>query len=196
MRRFVLVLGAWTLLVGSPKPASAGLIVNGGFETGDFSGWTVSASGAFVFSSFDGFLPSEGSHFAALGDASTTGGTLSQIINDTAGQHYLLSLHLGSDGETPNFFKIKWDGTVLFDQTNLPDTRSNVSQYNLLSFPVVGTGNDTLTFVERNLPGFLALDDVSLSPQDVPDAAPEPSTFVISCIALGAIAVWRMRRFT
>ena len=195
MRRLVLVLGAWTLLLGSVKPVTAGLIVNGGFETHDFNGWTLNANGAFVVSNSEGFLPSEGTYFAELGDSSPAGGTLSQTINDTAGQDYLLSLHLGSDGQTPNEFKIEWNGKTLYDQTNLPNTRNNPSQYNLLSFQVVGTGSDTLTLVERNVQGFLALDDVSLSPQDVTDAAPEPSTLVLSCTALGAIALRRMRRF-
>jgi len=191
MRRFILSVAASILFLGGWRSAEAGLIANGDFETGNLSGWTKNGN-IFAFHSFDGFLPNGGSVFAALGDAFSLG-TLSQTINDTAGEHYDLSLHLGSDGETPNEFKIAWNGKTLYDQTNLPDTRSNVSQYNLLSFPVVGTGSDTLTLSERNDRGSLALDDVSLDA--VPDsAAPEPSTLVIASVALGAFAARRMRR--
>jgi hypothetical protein len=191
MRRFILSVAASILFLGGSQSAEAGLIANGDFETGNLTGWTKNGN-IFPFHSFDGFLPNGGNVFAALGDAFSLG-TLSQTINDTAGEHYALSLHLGSDGETPNEFKIEWNGKTLYDQTNLPDTRSNVSQYDLLSFPVVGTGSDTLTLFERNDRGSLALDDVSLDA--VPDsAAPEPSTLVMACVALGAFAARRVRR--
>ena len=36
---------AVSLLLGS-STATAGLIVNGGFETGDFSGWTITGAAA------------------------------------------------------------------------------------------------------------------------------------------------------
>jgi hypothetical protein len=169
--------------------ATAGLIVNGDFEQGNFSGWSVSTPDAFVLHSFDGFNPNGGAFFALL-ETPFHLGAISQTISDTAGRDYVLSVHLGSDGRTPNEFKIDWNGKPLYDQTNLPDTRSNPSQYNLLSFSVVGTGSDTLTLSGQNNVGELAVDDVSLNA--APDAAaPEPSTFVISSILLATLGIAR-----
>ncbi len=168
------VLVGLVLLIFAPQ-ARAGLITNGGFETGDFTGWTVSG-GARVLP-LDKFSPHSGSFFADLGNSGSLG-TLSQTVSDTAEQIYTLNFYLGSDGETPNEFKIQWDGTTLYDQTNLPITLNNANPYNLLSFTVTGTGSDTLTLFQRNDPGLLALDDVGLA------AVPEPGAMTL--IGIGA----------
>src|SRR5262249_39216232 len=77
MHRTISALGGLALLLGSFTPADAGLITNGDFETGDFTGWTTVNAGAFVKGAgFDGFNPNGGTHFAALGASSL--GTLSQ----------------------------------------------------------------------------------------------------------------------
>jgi hypothetical protein len=148
-----------SLLALGAQPAKANLIVNGGFETGDFSGWTVSADSTGVGPAFYVFVPNSGTYFAFLGNIGGLG-TLSQTVSDTAGQVYTLSMYLSSDGATPNEFKIQWNGTTLYDQTDLPNTSPS---YNLLTFTVQGTGTDTLTLSERDDPGYLALDDVSLN---------------------------------
>src|ERR1700720_2962597 len=77
---------AFALAGALATPASADLITNGGFETGDFSGWTVVAGATFVScGSFDGFTAHSGSCWAALG-AVGGDGTLSQTFSDTAGK--------------------------------------------------------------------------------------------------------------
>jgi len=189
MHRLIWGLMVSALFSCSWGSATAGLIVNGDFEQGNFSGWSVGTPDAFVLHSFDGFNPNS-EHFFAILETPFQLGAISQKISDTAGHDYILSLHLGSDGKTPNEFKIDWNGKPLYDQTNLPDTRSNLSQYNLLSFSVVGTGSDMLTLSGQNNLGALAVDDVSLDA--APDAAvPEPSTFVISSILLATLGLAR-----
>jgi hypothetical protein len=194
-----LILGSMTsaALLGSEGLAEANLILNGGFETGDFTDWAVFANATGVGpGSFDGFFPHSGTNFASLGNRAIIGpnlGTLSQTVSDTAGQSYVLSMFLGSDGRGANEFRVDWNGTPLYDQTGLPDTRGNTPQYNLLSFTVVGTGSDTLTLYEASDSGFLALDDVSLAP---PSSVPEPSTLVMSSILFGVGGVGLVyRRF-
>ncbi len=193
MNRLCPLLLALALLSTTSIPARAGLITNGGFETGDFSGWSVFADFTTVTQYLDGFSPHSGNYFAALGNGGGLG-VLSQTVNSAPGQEYLLSMFLGSDGSTPNEFAVEWNGTTLFDATNLGDTRGNGDQYNALSFLVQGTGNDTLTLLERNDLGYLALDDVSLS------AVPEPSSLSLlivgaTCI-LGSFACRRSRAKT
>ena len=172
------------LAFGSARQARADFVVNGGFETGDFIGWTLNAGSTFVTGPFDGFNPNSGNFFAALGNVGGLG-TLTQTIVDNPGQIDTLSLYLGSDGGTPNEFKIEFNGNVLYDQTNLPSTQGNANAYNLLSFTVTATGNDTLTLSERNDPTYLALDDVSLVPAST--ATPEPASLALA--SLGAASL-------
>jgi hypothetical protein len=47
-------------------------------------------------------------------------GYLEQTVSTLAGQAYLLSLWVDSpDGETPNAFLVTWNGSTLFDETNI-----------------------------------------------------------------------------
>jgi hypothetical protein len=59
---------------GGKIPLVGGLLVNPGFENGDFAGWTVSGAGA-VISSFGTLTPAEGNFFALI--HTRTGQTLS-----------------------------------------------------------------------------------------------------------------------
>ena len=126
--------------------AQADLITNGGFETGNFNGWTVNSNAIFVATGgFNGQNPHSGTFWAALGNISSVYpfGTLSQTVADITGQAYLLSYLLQSDGETPNYFSASWNGTTLAGSVL---TNVGVTGYNNYQFTVTGTGSDTLTF--------------------------------------------------
>ena len=192
MNRLCPLLIVLALVSTASTQAGTELITNGGFETGDFSGWSVFADFTTVTQYLDGFTPHSGGYFAALGNGGSLG-LLSQTVNSAPGQEYVLSLELGSDGLAPNEFSVQWDGTTLFDATNLPDTRGNGDQYNTLSFLVQGTGIDTLTLLERNDLGYLALDDVSLS------SVPEPTGLTLLSVGVACILggfVWRRREMS
>src|SRR5260370_23598673 len=64
MKRITFALLTFGLLIGFARPASAGLVVNGGFETGDFKGWTLGGNTDFTF--VDG-EPHSGMFSACLG---------------------------------------------------------------------------------------------------------------------------------
>src|SRR5437016_5852763 len=98
--KILLLLAAVLLPLSDLGEAKAGLelVLNGGFETGDFTGWAVSSTFTSVETAvYDGFSPYAGTYFAALGNVGATPlGTLSQVISDTSGQSYTLSMYLGS----------------------------------------------------------------------------------------------------
>jgi Ca-dependent carbohydrate-binding module xylan-binding/Calx-beta domain len=154
--------------------ATPNLVVNGGFESGNFSGWTLSgnSSGNKIYiapSDFPGEVHT-GSYSAGLGSMNTDG-ILTQNIATTGGQHYALSFWIESDnnGRTPiNHFAAEWNGQTLMDVTNAPD-----SGYELYTFDVVGiNGNSVLEFDGYNNPDAWRLDDVTLT---AVGAAPPPA---------------------
>jgi len=174
------------------------LVVNGGFETGDFTGWT------FVGSSSDNNVSSaakdvhSGTYGANLG-AVTSLGYLSQTLATTNGQTYLLSLWLNSpDGLTPNEFQVSWNGSVIFDQANIP----NIGWTNL-QFTVQATGSSTvLQFGFRDDPTAFGFDDISVTatnsapvitsqPKDQTVRVGTPATFSVTAVGTSLTYDWR-----
>jgi hypothetical protein len=142
------------------------LVQNGGFETGNWTGWTLSNDGISLVDnsgSISKIPPHSGSYLAALGAGSSLG-FLSQTLQTVAAQSYLLSLWLnnpGKFGNMPNEFSVSWNGNALFDQVNLPATTG----WTNLQFIVTATSSNTvIQFGERDDPWYLGLDDVSLTP--------------------------------
>jgi hypothetical protein len=194
MRRSLTWFAGVALLCIPSTPAFAdNIVVNGGFETGDFTGWTV-ANGGFTFVSSaintGGVGPHSGNFYAALGALGSPGGTLTQVLTTTPGQQYVLSYYLASDGGVPNGFGVEWNGTTVTGSTDIPQ-----HGYQLNTFVVTATGSSTtLTFREFNSPGYLSLDDVSVAP---PSTAPEPGSVALAsmgAVCIGAYFAGRRRR--
>jgi hypothetical protein len=133
------------------------LVQNCGFETGDFTHWTVVANLTAVCSGVaSAYGPNSGTYSACLGNEGSLG-FVSQTITDIPGETYTLSFWLKSDGFTPNEFQVSYNGTVLTDMVNM-----SAFGYTQFSFAgLIGTGSDTIQFGERDDDGFLNLDDVS-----------------------------------
>jgi subtilase family serine protease len=153
----------FTLQVGQP------LLQNGGFETGDFSFWTLNGDGGnYNFVDNGTFItPHSGNYAAALGELGFLA-YLSQSIPTFAGQSYLLSLWMDSPKisgtTTPNEFSVSWNGGTIFDQTNV----GKIGWTNL-QFIVTATSSSTvLQFGFRDDPYYLGLDDISVTPIPVP----------------------------
>ena len=131
-------------------------IVNGGFETGDFTAWTPSGNFSLTDVTKTGYVHS-GRFGAQLGPIGSLG-YLSQPVATSAGTAYLLSFWLDTpDGETPSEFQVFWNGTTLFDQTNLP-----AIGWTNIQLRVTATGAATVQFGFRNDNSYFGLDDISL----------------------------------
>ena len=177
-----IALASVILLMAVPS-AYANIVVNGGFETGDFTGWTVSAGATGVTTAgFDGFNPHSGTYFANLGNVGCCG-SLSQTFSTIAGQTLTLDYFLAADGGTPSHFEADWNGVAIAGSV-LDNSAS--SGYIEHTFNVVATGSDTLRFLERNDPGYWAFDDISLNVAS--DRVPEPASLAVlggGLLALG-----------
>lgn len=143
------------------------LVQNGGFETGNFSSWTLNANSAYNLVTSSSSFVHSGNYGAALGQSGSLG-YLYQTLTTSPGQNYLLSLWLdnpnNSYGATPNQFLVQWNGTTIFNQTNLP-----LTAWTNLQFIVTATGTSTvLQFGFEDTPWYLGLDDISVTPVPVP----------------------------
>jgi PKD repeat protein len=146
----------------------SGLVLNGGFETGDFTGWTFSGDtngpfvATFIYGNGSVVAPHSGNYMAILVTTNGLLGYLSQTLATTAGAAYSLSLWLYSpDGLTPNEFLVSWNGNTLFDDKNIPISSGWINP----QFSVSATGTNTvLEFGFRDPPSFFLLDDISVVP--------------------------------
>jgi methionine-rich copper-binding protein CopC len=131
------------------------LLRNGGFETGDFTGWTVSdpAHGTTVSAN----NPHTGRYSARFGSIGQDG-TISQTITTIVGHHYQFSFWEASGGGTPNDFSAKFGGVTVYSITN--ESSHGYVQH---TFDVVATSTSTvIQFAGRNDPSYDYLDDVTV----------------------------------
>lgn len=151
------------------------VLQNGGFETGDFTGWTVTgqttSGGATpvvyddVESVASGYgVAHSGNYGLYLGDNAPF--SIAQTAPTDAGQSFLLSFWLenGFAGAGQQF-TASWNGVALLSLSSPPQFGWRNYQY-----LVTGTaGGSVLAFTAENTPSYFGLDDISLTP--VPTAA-------------------------
>ena len=162
----------FTLLVGP-------LVPNGGFETGDFTSWTLTGDTRYILVADASdtpnppdILPHSGNYCAELGTYHDFV-YLSQTLPTITGQPYLLSFWLNSpDGLTVNQFFVTWNGNTNFNQVNLP-----AIGWTNMQFIVTATGTSSiLQFGFRDDQTWLGLDDVSVQLVPVPLFQPVTET--------------------
>lgn len=175
-------------------------VQNCGFETGDFTDWTVSGSAAVLAQNnlfgVDAYNPNSGTYSAYFGTEGATPGThlttdslsLAQNIALTESLTYTVSFYLSQD--TPvttgytNYFAVTWDGA-----TEFLENAASVSNYTLVTFTVTGSasGANTLAFLSQNDAGDWNLDDISVV------EVPEPASIAAFGLGLAGLG-WAVRR--
>jgi hypothetical protein len=155
----VVVSNAFGSVTSTGAVLAISVVQNGGFESGNLNAWVQSGNTSGTASSSSSTYVHSGNHGLQAGPGGSLG-YVSQTIPTLSGQSYLLSFCLNSpDGLTPNEFVVSWNGSTLFDQSNIP-----AIGWTNMQFIVVATGTDTvLKFGFRNDPSYFGLDDISVS---------------------------------
>jgi hypothetical protein len=163
-----LSIGLATLSAGHAQAS----VVNGDFETGDFTGWVVSGNGIAI----DAVFPNIGTYDAVFTALTTdpNRGTLSQAITTVPGASYQLNFALLDEaGFSGDSLIVKFGGftsTITGDHAAPPgNLASSQNGYTGISLTVPGSNITNLStgliFEGLNDPGFgiaWNLDDVNL----------------------------------
>lgn len=167
--------------------AHANLVTNGGFETGDFSGWTQFDNTGF--SAVDTGAVRSGTFGAGFGPVESTGGIF-QTLSTVAGQAYDISFWLVGFGGAENSVAFNWDGgadeLALFNAADFA--------YTEYTYSLLATSSSTdLRFSFRHDPAYYGLDDVAVTVAAAvvpePAAVPEPTSLLLVGLALAGAAV-------
>ena len=152
------VLLAVLALAASVKGQSPNLVVNGGFETGDFTGWGLAGEAYVDDGSGFGISPHSGTFLADLMLGARSLGRLSQTLATTPGANYVISFSVNNYWQDPNQLQVSWNGSTVFGPTTISSTG-----WTNIQFQVTATGASTvLQFGFEDDEDALGLDDVSV----------------------------------
>jgi len=176
-------LAAGVLLLLAQPTIASNLVTNGGFETGDFTGWTltgnVNGSTRVTDTVNDPtYIHVHSGTYGVVAGPQFPDVYLSQTLPTTIGQTYIVDFWLASNRGSPNEFTVSWNGTLLDSIVNSPEI-----PFTEFMFNVTGTGTDTLKFGMAYPPGAWGLDDVSVTPAVVP----LPGTLLLFGSGLGGL---------
>jgi hypothetical protein len=197
-----LVLSAMHSQAADSCTAVAGnFVANCGFETGTFTGWTLSGNdvpsaqdnlygveGADPFPLPGGTAPNNGSFQAFVSDLPSNPTTLSQTFSTAPGSYtvsFYLSQQLVGTGIVNNDLNVSFGGNTLANLTNV-----GVQGYTKYSFTTnVSSPSSTLSLSMGNEVGEFLLDDVTVTA-----AVPEPASVTLAACGLGLIGFAAKRR--
>lgn len=189
--QFLVASAVMVAPIGLASPASATTLVNGDFETGDFTGWTQ--FGNTGFSTVDTVNPFAGTFAASFGPVGSTGG-ITQTLSTVIGNVYTLSFYLANGTAFgPAIAGSSFSATVGSTTFSLPSDFF-AFDYAPTPFTVIYTADSTstaVTFTFRNDPNFWYLDNVTIAETA---AVPEPASWAMMVAGFGLIGGAARRR--
>jgi len=191
------IAAAAASLIALPAASATNLVENGGFETGDFTGFTVHDPDEGNWTNVHEGVGHSGNFGVELANYSHTPAVISQSIETIPNQTYNVSFYYSVNlfPYTPsNGLVVSFDDHVLL---SLQDLRS--SPYTLYSYQVTAKGaNSTVSFSAYNSAYYSYLDDISVTLAEVvppvPAAVPEPASWATIIVGFGAIGAAMRRR--
>ena len=166
--------------------ARADLVTNGGFETGNFSGWDITNTDPGYDTVNQAVPPQAGDWLASFGGANSS---ISQTLTTVAGSNYKVSfwLMLETDPlgvDTPNDFSFNFGAATGASLSN-----ASAFGYTLFEATFIAAGASTdLTFNFNQGPAFWDIDSIQVT-------LPEPgSVALLAAAGLAGAAASRRRR--
>lgn len=204
----------FALGICAPAAQAAPLVLNGDFETGDLTSWTLGGftNNTGVCQSGQGLVGTTcivngGSYAMSFGQG---GGNfhalLSQEISTTIGSKYDLSFFLANDdpnNQPDETFDVFWGGASVFSLLS-PQGSFPYTQKVALNLTAT-TGLTQLQFKARHDPSYWFLDDVSVievqgnggngnGNDNGNGTVPEPASLVLFGVSAVGLGAWRARR--
>jgi PEP-CTERM motif len=164
------------------------LVQNCGFETGNFTNWTLGANTSDQFVS-GGVIANSGSYGAAMGavvDNFAAGNSVSQLLSTVAGDTYNLDYHVENTGGGINGFEALWNGSVIAASVITNSGAFGYTEYYFTGL-LASSSSTSLEFDAYQQPAFYGLDDVSV-------VTPEPSSILLMGSGLLTLGSWVRRR--
>jgi hypothetical protein len=168
---------ACLLVLGIAQSVNANLIVNGGFETGNFIGWTETGNTSSTFVNGEPHRPGK---FAAWFGATGSRGGIFQMFATTTGKTYQFDFWLkntGSYSEAHVFWNEK-------EVLNLIDP-GNFGYKHYVFTETATEASTEIKFLFENNPNWYRLDGVNVS--GVPDTASTFSLFGLAFLSFTAL---------
>jgi len=209
------VFSCLLMVQGQGKAASicdaavGNLVANCGFETGDFTSWTLTGNdvpaeegnlyGVEGVDPIDSIAPNSGNDQAFFADLVANAITLSQVITTNPGDTYAISFYAAQDTAPgtsfcgsvlcSNQFSTSFDGISLMNLVAVPV--QGYTQYSFVATPT--DASSALNLVLGNDLGEFLVDDVVVT--DTSAVTPEPSAWFLMLAACAITGVAGVKKF-